>query len=270
MSQRVTYLYGITRSGTELPDEVPGIEDDAPIEVFDCDGLAAVISDVERAGFESDDPSDPEWVVPRALRHELVVETVLNRGPILPVCFGALFATRQALGSWIDANRGAISRFLDHVSDKQEWTIKMIVELGSALESLAARDPGWAARALGLSSSPGARYFQEKQLRAEAQRHVRQSALAAAERLRTELCGLADERLLAPRKPDRADVEHVLHSAYLVPRQSVAAFLEWVDQIEKTTACSRLEPSGPWPPSHFCPRLEDPHRGACPAAAGPV
>ena len=109
--------------------------------------LAVVTSVVERDVFESDAPSDPEWVVPRVLRHERVVETVLSRGPILPVRFGALFATRQALMAWVAANRAAISGFLDHVSDKEEWTVRIHVELGTALDILMAREPDWIARA---------------------------------------------------------------------------------------------------------------------------
>jgi len=261
MSKYATYLYCLTRSGTEIADGLLGIEDHSPIHVLECAELAAVTSDVELDVFESDAPSDPDWVVPRALRHERVVETVLSRGPILPVRFGALFATRQALEAWVDANRAAIAGFLDHVSHKEEWAVKIHVELGAALDMLMTREPDWAARVHELSCSPGTRYFQEKRLRADAQRHVRQTARAAAERFRAMARGLAEECLLALRKPDRPEIEQVLHSAYLVPRQSVSTFLELINQAEKETTCLRLESTGPWPPSHFCPRLKGVREG---------
>ncbi|MGP0066640.1 MAG: GvpL/GvpF family gas vesicle protein [Isosphaeraceae bacterium] len=256
MSRPATYLYCVARSGAEIPDGLSGIEEQVPVQILECAELAVVTSVVERDVFESDAPSDPEWVVPRALRHERVVETVLSRGPILPVRFGALFATRQALMAWVAANRAAISGFLDHVSDKEEWTVRIHVELGTALDILMAREPDWIARARALPSSPGTRYFQEKKLRADAQRHVRQTARVATERFRAEARKLAGECLLSLRKSERPDIEPVLHSAYLVPRRSVPTFLELINQAGKKTACLRLESTGPWPPSHFCPRLD--------------
>ena len=45
-----------------------------PIQILECGELAAVTSEVGLDGFNSDAPLDPEWVVPRALRHEVVVE----------------------------------------------------------------------------------------------------------------------------------------------------------------------------------------------------
>lgn len=268
MSNYITYLYGLTRSGTEIPDGLLGIEDRSPIQVLECGELAAVTSVVELDVFESDAPSDPQWVVPRALRHEHVVETVLSRGPILPVRFGALFATRQALETWVDVNRAAISGFLDRVSDKEEWAVKIHVELGTALDTLMRREPDWAARGRDLCASPGTRYFQEKRLRADAERRVRQTARVAAERFRADVRRLAEERLLTPRQAERTDTEHVLHAAYLVPRQSVTTFLELIKQAGKGTACLGVAFTGPWPPSHFCPRLEQPRPVSVAARSG--
>ncbi|MFI5456041.1 MAG: GvpL/GvpF family gas vesicle protein [Isosphaerales bacterium] len=258
MSRLGTYLYGVMRAGTESPEGVRGIEADTPVCVLDCANLAVVTSLVPLDAFEGDGPEDPAWVVPRALQHEVVIETMMARGPILPVRFGTLFTTPAAIAELVAANREAVARFLDHVADKEEWTLKVHVELGSALESLVMDDPAWAQRVGRLSASPGTRYFQEKRLREEARQEVRRAARAVALQVHTVARGLAEERVLAPRRPDRQDVEPVLHSAYLVPRPSVPAFLDRVQQAAGAMSSLRLAPSGPWPPSHFCPLLVQP------------
>jgi len=258
MSRLGTYLYAVMRAGTESPQGVSGIEKDAPVRVLDCANLAVVTSLVPLDAFEADRPADPAWVVPRALQHELVIETMMARGPILPVRFGALFTTPEAIEELVAANQDAVARFLDHVADREEWTLKVQVELGSPLESLVMDEPAWAERVRSLSQSPGTRYFQEKRLREEARQQVRRKARATADQIRTVARGLAEERLLAPRQPDRQDVELVLHSAYLVPRPSVAAFLDRVRKAAGAPSSLRLAPSGPWPPSHFCPLLVQP------------
>jgi Gas vesicle synthesis protein GvpL/GvpF len=258
MSRIGIYLYGIMRAGTESPEGVAGIEENAPVRVLECADLAVVTSLVPLDAFEADAPADPAWVVPRALQHELVIETMMARGPILPVRFGALFTTPEAIEELVAVNREAVARFLDRVTDMEEWTLKVDVELGSALDSLIIEDPAWTERAERLSGSPGTRYFQEKRLRQEARQHVRQAARAAAQQVRTVARGLAEERVLASRQPERPDLEPVLHSAYLVRRPSVSAFLDRVCKAAGAVSSLRVVPSGPWPPSHFCPLLVGP------------
>jgi hypothetical protein len=258
MNRSATYLYGVARSGTEVAPDLPGIEETGPVRALELAGLAAVVSEVPVEPFESHAATDLAWLVPRAVRHERVIETMRARAPILPVRFGSLFTSREALEAWAAENRHSIEGFLQHVADKDEWTIKLNLELGSALESLVAADPAWEARARGLPLSPGTRYFQEKRLREDARRQVQKVAREAADRVRSAARALSAERVLAPRKPDSGDLEPVLHAVYLVPRHAIREFHERTGLAVGDLACLRLESSGPWPPSHFCPPMAAP------------
>ena len=172
MSGLGTYLYGIMRAGTEIPAGLPGIDDDAPVCAFDCGRLAASTSLVPRDGFESDGPADPAWVVPRALRHELLIEKMLAPGPILPVRFGALFSTTQRTrgpGCRSTATRSPCSSTMSPA--RKSGRSRFRSRLEAAFETLIARDPAWAEKARSAwRLAPGTRYFQEKRLREEARR----------------------------------------------------------------------------------------------------
>jgi hypothetical protein len=255
MTRLGTYLYGIVRADTEIPAGLPGLEADAPVRALHCGPLTALFSLVPRDDFETEAPADPAWIVPRALRHEHLIEKVGLLGPILPVRFGALFSTRDALEAWLSFNNDVILRFLDHVAGKDEWAVRVDALLDRALEALVEQDPEWALKARLLPVSPGTRYFHEKKLRDQARQQVRQMARNATERVRHAARALAEERILVPRKPDQPDVEPVAHLAYLVPRGVVPALLEQWRQATGNAPCLRLVPSGPWPPAHFCPPL---------------
>ncbi len=253
-----TYVYGVIPKGVAPAASLPGIDDESPVRVADYPQMAALVSDVSLDAFESDAAAETGWIIPRALRHERVVDALARLGPILPVRFGAVFATREALDSWMVSNERAVRLFLDSVRDKEEWTLKVNLELKRALECLVAVNLAWAEKVAGMSRSPGTRYFQEKTLRVLAQQHMQIQARAAVDRLRTNLSELADERLLALRKPEQCGIEPVMHAAYLVPRDSVAGFLGLVRQAADDAPCLTLLPAGPWPPSHFCPQLLEP------------
>lgn len=258
MMNLATYLYGFVREGTPLGPGLAAIEPDADVRVVAVAGLAAVVSEVAPGPFESC-ATDPEWLIPRAMRHERVVEAMRAGGPILPVRFGALFTTPAALEGWAALNRGAIDDFLGRTAGKDEWTVRLTLDPGSALESLAAADPDWAARRSALPDSPGARYLREKRLREEARQEARRRALAVAARLRAAASRVAEERLLPPRAPASAGIEPILHAAYLVPRDSAAGFHETTRAAAAALPCLGVQCAGPWAPSHFCPAMDAPH-----------
>jgi hypothetical protein len=66
MNRSATYLYGLARAGTEVSADLTGIEEEAPVRVLEVTRLAAVVSEVAPGPFESDEPSDLDWPVPRA------------------------------------------------------------------------------------------------------------------------------------------------------------------------------------------------------------
>ncbi len=226
MSRLATYLYGLARPGTEISEDLPGVEEKATVRILEIANLAAVVSEVAVEPFESDSMADLAWLVPRAIRHERVIESVRERGPVLPVRFGSLFTDGDVLETWAARNRRSIEDFLDHVENKDEWSIKLKLDLGVALESLSAADPAWSARAAALSASPGTRYFQEKRLHEDARRQAQKLAREAVGRVRAAALALADERVIPPRKPEAGELEPVFHAAYLVPRDATSEFFE--------------------------------------------
>jgi Gas vesicle synthesis protein GvpL/GvpF len=262
MNRQGIYLYGFARPGTAaaLPPELPGVEEGEPFTVVALgEGVEAVVSRVDAAAFEAAtaDTPDPQWIVPRALRHEQVVEAMLARSPVLPVRFGSVFSTDEALSARVSPHGPRIAQFLDHIADKQEWALRAYLDIEAAAERLIETDTELARRYRALPEAPGVRYFQEKKLREDARQAARKiaraEALAVAEAIQARAAGICAR----PLRATEAGREMVLHLACLLPVDAVEAALNGAAQASADAGgLLTLEPTGPWPPFNFCPGLE--------------
>jgi hypothetical protein len=263
MNRQGIYLYGFARPGTAaaLPTGLIGVEEGEPFTVVALgEGVEAVVSRVDAAAFEAAtaDTPDPQWIVPRALRHEGVVEAMLACSPVLPVQFGSVFSTDEALGARVSPHGQRIAEFLDHIANKQEWAMRAYIDIEAAVGRLIETDTELARRYRALPEAPGMRYFQEKKLREDARQAARRAsraeAIAVAEALQARAAGICTRPLRAAETTGR---EMVLHLACLLPVNAVEAALG--DAARASASAGGLlvlEPTGPWPPFNFCPGLE--------------
>lgn len=261
-----TYLYCFARSGAVSGLETIGVDGRQGVEAIEVGGTAAICSQVFLAEFRVDPDQtqelDPEWLIPRACRHEKVIEEVMTRSPVLPVRFGALFSSVVAVQAIMARQLPQIGRFLAYAADKQEWAVKGFVDSKTAETWLLESDPALMARRQSLPESPGKRYFQEKQLGAAAQRQVKQWGRTVAAQVGDALKDVATESRVLKRQPSQLTgktEEMVLNLAFLLPRNRVEEFCDQVDSVGASYGAQglTLECTGPWPPFSFCPSLEE-------------
>ncbi len=310
---RGVYLYCFARQMavghvSNVPPQA-GIDGLSPVESLEVNGITAVFCEVAleefRAAVAAEDGVDPAWLLPRACRHEQVIDAVLARsspspqplspaagergrmnqssgtscplspaagekgrgeGAVLPIRFGAVFSSRQALERLLTERWTDIARCLDAVSGKEEWSVKAFVDVERASEWFVDNDPALAERRQQLPASQGARYLQEKRFRADVRKQIQSWSRTIAEQLREELHSLAEEvRPLKLTQGTYPGKEIVFHSAVLIASSSVAHFQEQLELLQARYAEQGviLDGSGPWPPYSFCPSLEDSDETPC-------
>jgi Gas vesicle synthesis protein GvpL/GvpF len=264
MAQTGVYLYGFAIPDLVRDFDHPGHAEIGAVRLVDLGGLTAIVSSVPPGEIESGlskEPPDAEWVVPRALHHEAVVQAALARGPVLPVRFGCVFRSEQALEDSTGRHRDLILCFLDEISDQEEWTLKAFLDESLAVAAVLETAPELASRYRRLPTAPGTRYFLEKKLREEARLMVHKGAKVAAEELYQAVAqtGVAIKRI-----PLRASESHshplLLKLALLIPRGKLNEVIGAADQAAARRVPLVIEPSGPWPPYNFCPGLGEPPR----------
>lgn len=257
------YLYGFIPAGstTDL-GELEGVEGAGTVQVVDLGGASAVIGEIPVSAFEAAlaDGPDPAWLIPRALGHERVLGAILARSPVLPVRFGSLFSSREALERLVAGHLGPIAEYFATVGDRREWSLRGYVDADAAATRALDLDPALAARFARLPETPGARYFQEKKLREDARVASRRISSTAAETIRKAIREVAaDARSLPLRAAEGPGRDMVLHEAALIARGEELQVLAAAQAASAATGgLITLEPSGPWPPFHFCPQLAEP------------
>jgi hypothetical protein len=256
------YLFGfVPRSGGLDLSGIAGIEGNAPVQALALGSSTAVVGEVPLEAFEAamssgaDGGPDPSWVIPRALRHEAILDAVLARSPVLPARFGTLFSSTEALEGLAIEHQHTIAKFFEQVGNRLEWSLRGYFDPDRAVDRLLETDPDLSRRYRSLPASPGTRYFLEKKLREETRRAARNVASRAAGAIRQKLRTLTDDvRSLPLRGLESPGREMILHETFLMAPTSAAEAFDLLSDDGLLT----LEPSGPWPPFHFCPELGGP------------
>lgn len=257
------YLYCLARPGALAAIDGPGVDGERPLELIQFGDVVAVVSAVRVDDFVGPPAEarmqDLAWVGPRACRHEAAVERAMRASPVVPARFAALFSSRESLATWLETHRDAISRALDRFADHEEWAVKGTLDRRKAEARFL--DAALTRQGSALSSSPGARYFEERRLRAGIGREVnawlKEVGAGIAKALLEGAVEFREREVVSRGAPDEAGAR-ILNWAFLVPRSSVDGFRARVQRINAEHAGQGLvlDLSGPWPPYSFCPSLE--------------
>jgi hypothetical protein len=271
VSSTLTYVYCLVRAARRpslrgLRQGIPGSDAvrllDVP-QVASARGRAAamrhwlVVSTVPETMYGEDrlrqGLQELEWVGPRALAHEAVIEHFLNADAVLPMQLFALFKSDDRAIEHVVSDRRRIARILARIDRQVEWGLRLMWN-SSAVD---VRDRGrtrreGSDRALHVAS--GTNYLARKRHQRDRARTLLQRARADASRTYRAIAGKASE---ARR---RTDVERaapgsrlLLEAAFLVPARRARTFQAAVRRhtgpLEQSGIAVSL--TGPWPPYNF-------------------
>lgn len=261
MSETGVYVYGVTPGDAQAPDGVAGVDPTYPVELVRDGGLAAIASRVDLAEFGEDALAERavelDWVAPRALAHEEVLERALRDGrSLLPFRFGTIYLDTEQVGALLRERSNELSSGLERVRDRLELGVRGALDQARAEAALLQTDPELASLAAELAgASSGAAYMRRKQLEREVASAVRRVAAELAAVVHERLATVAVEaRSNQPREREDGLLP-ILNGAYLVERDGREAFEAEVERLvaEHAREGLVLEPTGPWPPYNFVP-----------------
>jgi hypothetical protein len=247
MSAVATYLYCILRSprAPGLGDVPRGLPRCGKPRVLEADpGLWLVLADAPvslygEAALERG-LRDIDWVSRCAVAHEGVVEAFHRTPAVLPLRLFTLFSSDARALAYVRRDRRKLTRLLDRVEGRREWSVRMAVDPTFAPAPAAPPRSGTAflARKHKLQSMQGERMEQGRR-RADALFRTL-GTLAAAHHRRTENETEPGSKL-------------VLDAVYLVKMSDRVRFASATRKAATDLARRGLHLSvtGPWPPYHF-------------------
>ncbi len=257
------YLFCLTPE-TTLPEfKGAGIDGVHPLLTETIGDVTAIFSGIaleDFAGPEAKDRmEDLAWIGPRALRHEEVILDVMEVGPVLPVRFGTVFSSRDAMKEPLRRHRAILSDFFRETAGKKEWAFRGYVNMPQArTQVMAERLAAEKEQLAGLT--PGKRYFLEQRIKETVTKEVASRLKGLGNQLLTSMQDLSaafHERRLLVKEVSGREEEMFFHGAFLVPDASLEEMQrllsDWNAAHESQGLC--IELSGPWPPYHFAPVL---------------
>lgn len=267
--KEAVYLYCLGRSAL-LPNlEGKGVDGENPLFLRSFKEVVAVLSKVSLEEFcgpsAESSMKDLSWIAPRACRHEEVIEQAMCHSAVLPARFGALFSSINSLDEFLKVHHESISRFLDIMADKEEWSVKGIMDRARANEEILsiiiARETGHLA-----SLSPGMRYFQEERIKSSAKKELNCWVKEVCKEVANDLgCCASDfrKRKVLSRDATGMDRDMVVNWSFLVRIDVNGDFRSRINKANVNYEHQGLvfQLTGPWPPYSFCPSLEMEDRG---------
>ena len=261
---KAIYLNCLTCFDAALPIEGTGIDNQNPLFLHGFLDIAAVVSVVSLDEFCGPSAEsrlqDLAWVGPRACRHQEIVERVMRYTPVLPAHFGTLFSSFENLEKLLHKNYDNIRRFLDHMKDKEEWSVKVLLDREKAKEERIIKALAREAEQL-ASLTPGKRYFQEQRIRTDVEKELNSWLKEVCEKTMRDLNSFAADFY------DRKSILHGVNGsdgviiqnwAFLVPQIVKMDFQARIDLTNADLSPQGLvfELSGPWPPYSFSPDVK--------------
>src|ERR1019366_10628265 len=100
------YLFCFARAVVVSAVQATGVDGQSAVAILQqSPDLCAVVSEVAQKDFcgpaAERHMQQLDWVAPRALRHEAVIEEVMASSSVLPVPFGTLFSSPEALTGFV-------------------------------------------------------------------------------------------------------------------------------------------------------------------------
>lgn len=268
MTPVLTYLYCLVRAARRpslrgVPNGMPGGEGVRLLEMPQTPSRRAaqrdwlVVSTVPESMYGEDTlqqrMQDLEWIGPRAMAHEAVIEHFLSSDAVLPMQLFALFTSDARAVEHVVRNQRRIGRILLRIERQVEWGLRLMWDPG-AVETAKERRTGRGRSVQAGRAASGSDYLARKSNQRNQSRALLQRARADATRVYRTIAGEASE------SRRRSGVERaargsrlLLDAAFLVPARRTGAFQAAVRRHAGALEGAGISVSltGPWPPYNF-------------------
>lgn len=239
------YVYGLAPASVELPPDLRGLGPTGEVTTIQYGQLAALVGDVET--------DRPLGTRDDLLAHEKVVDTVATETTVLPMRFGAVVASRDAVVEELLApHHDKFLSILSELEDRVQFTLKGRYELDTVLREVISEDTEVLELREHVQALPeDASYYDRVRLG--------ELVVAALERRREGDAAVIHERLsplaVATAVHQSAEPEDVVNTGFLVERKKQQEFEQAVEKLgAELVGRMRFRLLGPLAPYDFVPQ----------------
>lgn len=258
MKSTVRYVYCVAQNGT-LPATAPDGIDAAQVRIVANPeaGLCAVASELDASEYAAERASEmmlrADWLSPRAISHDAVVNWAADHADVVPLPMWVMFTDDDAVGRMLMEREREFHAVLRATGGAREFGVRVSAD-GAAMSAVVARLDRSLAELEQESrvASPGQAYLLGRKLAEQRKHAVRDIAGRTAETIHSRLSSLS--RASSARATSLASEPGViLDGAYLVDGEQYDSFRSVVTELmnEYDSDGVRFAFTGPWPPYRF-------------------
>ncbi|MEX2146699.1 MAG: GvpL/GvpF family gas vesicle protein [Candidatus Rokuibacteriota bacterium] len=238
--QRGKYVYCVIRSAEPLTFGPIGFgTEPAEVHTVHYADIAAVVSDTPIEVLDATREN--------VLAHERVNEAVMRDHTVIPMSFGTVFKTQDDIIELLRGAYGAFQDVLVKMEDKVEFGLKVLWDRDGVVKEIENEDEDVRRLKSEISSQKGSTYF----ARVQYGRLMDGALQARSEQYVAEIFERLRDVAVASRANKPIGDKMIMNAAFLVARDSEAAFDTKVKAIGAKYDHLTFRYTGPWPPYNF-------------------
>jgi len=259
---QILYVYAIARAGHPMPEHVESIDGSDRIDAVTAGDLAAFVTPVDDSDFSQGvidaRAKDVEWLGAIGYRHQNVMNALMRGGTVVPLRAFTLFASGDSVRRHLDNERDRLTKLLERLDGKQEWTLRIEFDPQLWSEALVRRVDSLRALSDDIAgASAGKAFLLRKKLDEEkkaASRQAEQEVMAEVER--AVMSKLACDTVAETRQQRSGAFPQI---NVLLERDEESRLEELREQLTHRYAAEgvTLALTGPWPPYTFAVTTDD-------------
>ncbi|HKO54986.1 MAG TPA: GvpL/GvpF family gas vesicle protein [Thermoanaerobaculia bacterium] len=258
----VLYVYAVARAEHPLPEGAEAVDGGARIDCFQDGQLCAFHTPVSAEEFSQEGidrrAGDIEWLGAIGYRHQNVMAALMRGGTIVPLRAFTLFRSESSLHEWLRGEREQLTKTLERLDGKQEWTLRIELDPQKWSDALVGRVEALRALAAEIETAgAGKAFLLRKKLdeaRRQASREAEQQLVAEVEREVLER--MACESVAESRERREGAFPQI---NVLINRDEESRLQELRDELAQRYESEgvTLALTGPWPPYTFAGTMND-------------
>ncbi|MGZ8867816.1 MAG: GvpL/GvpF family gas vesicle protein [Thermoanaerobaculia bacterium] len=250
----VLYVYAIARQ--PATPEAEAVDGSSNFGAVTRGSISAVFTPVTQDEFSQEavdrKAGNLEWLGSIGYRHQAVVADLMRRTTIVPLRAFTLFSSEESLGKYLQDNATQLTRTLDRLDGKQEWTIR--IEFDAQLWSNALTSRVHTLRQLNeemATAAPGKAFLLKKKFDEEKKRASRTGEEGLLAEIQKAILDKLKGEVVAESREQREGAFPQIN--VLVNRDEEAILQDLHRELNDKYGGEgvTLSISGPWPPYTF-------------------
>ena len=248
------YVYAITRDA--ITPDCEAVDQSRRFDVAGHDGLFAVYTPVADEEFSQESvdrrAGDLEWLGAIGYRHQNVASELMKSTAIIPLRAFTLFSSAEALDRYLHDNRELLTKTLERLGGKREWTLRVEFDAERFSDALTTRVDALRDLAQQIeTANPGRAFLLRKKLDEEKKRASRDAEQQVVAEIERAVLDKFKCETVAESRLDRDGAFPQIN--VLLERDEESTLQELLDGLaaryDKEGVTLAL--TGPWPPYTF-------------------